>query len=214
MENERFADEGPGRLRAGLSDPLFAFLVFAAIALGLWQLNFHLRMAICQLVLVVAVLISADAEPFEIEYSLLELGRGALIGLIVCAPVVLFFHADIARFVTQLYATRDSTILFQRVVLLAVPIEGLFFRGLLQDRRGLATSAGLYAASGLLYFAPTRSPVLALLIVALAMGALGGVYGFVRRRYGLTAAMGCQAAASLLLIVLPILIEQIADMLA
>ena len=213
MEDEHFANEGPGRLRVGLSDPLFAYLVFAAIALGLWQLNFHLRMAICQLVLVVAVLVSADAEPFEIEYSLLELGRGALIGVIVCVPVLLFFHADIARFVRQLYATPDSTILFQRVVLLAVPIEGLFFRGLLQDRRGLATSTGLYAASGLLYFAP-RSPLLALVVVVLAMGALGGVYGFVRRRYGLTASMGCQAVASLLLIVLPIIIDQIADMLA
>ena len=213
MEDEHFANEGPGRLRVGFSDPLFAYLVFAAIALGLWQLNFHLRMAICQLVLVVAVLISADAEPFEIEYSLLELGRGALIGVIVCVPVLLFFHTDIARFVRQLYATPDSTILFQRVVLLAVPIEGLFFRGLLQDRRGLATSTGLYAASGLLYFAP-RSPLLALVVVVLAMGALGGVYGFVRRRYGLTASMGCQAVASLLLIVLPIIIDQIADMLA
>ena len=197
----------------GQTDPLFAYLIFAGVGLGLWQVDLQLRLTILWLALLVALLICCEAEPFETEYSLLALGRGALIGFIVSAPFLLFLRDDLSTFVSRLYSTRDTLALFHRAVLLASPIESLFFRGLLQDRRGLPIALGLYATTGLIYFLP-RSPFLALLIVMAAMGALGGLYGYVRQRYGLTASMSCQATASFTLIVCPLLIERLLEMLA
>ena len=193
-------------------DPLFVYLVFAGAGLALWQVNFQARFTVLLLILLVALLVWSDREPFDTGYSLSALGRGALIGVIVSVPFLLFFHQTLAIFVSRLYSTANTLTLFQQSVLLAAPIESLFFRGVLQDRRGIPTAVGIYATAGIVYFAP-RSPVLAVVIMMFAMAALAAVYGLVRQRYGLTASMACQAATSLLIFVCPLVTEQLIEML-
>jgi len=205
--------EAPSSQLTSQTDPLLAYLIFTGVGIGLWQLNFHFRLTVLWLVLLGAALFYCDREPLDIQYSLLALGRGALIGFILSFPFLLFFRDYLSTFVSRLFSTRDVLALFQWVVLLAAPIEGLFFRGLLQERRGLSIATGLYATAGVIYFLP-RSPILALLIAMLVMGTLGGVYGYVRIRYGLTASIGCQAMTSFVLMVCPLLIDQFLEMLA
>jgi len=208
----------PGRLlrsrrdtEEGL-DPYLAFLVFAGLGLGMWAVAPPLRLTVLWIVLGTAVLLYAESGGLELDFSLLNLGRGVLLGLIVSLPLLVFLKDYLNAMAFKLYATRDSLALFHRLVFIAAPIEEAFFRGYLQRERGLMPAVGAYALAGLIYWLP-GTPFLALLIIIGAMAGLGGIYGYVNQRYGLTASIGCSAVVYFVLMVCPGMIDAFVEML-
>lgn len=193
-------------------DPYLAFLIFAGLGLGMWAIDPQLRLTILWLALAVAVLFYAENGRLELDYSLLNLGRGALLGLIVSLPLLIFLKDPLHAMALQLFVTNDVLALFHRLVLIAAPIEEAFFRGYLQEELGLLPGIGAYALAGLVYSLPT-TPLLGILIITAAMGTLGAIYGYVRRRYGLTASIGCSMVVYFVLMVCPGLIDAILEML-
>ena len=81
--------KGSSRTREG-GDPYLAFLVFAGLGLGTWAMEPQVRLTILWIALAAAVLNYAQDERLELDYSLLNLGRGALLGLIVSLPLLVF----------------------------------------------------------------------------------------------------------------------------
>ena len=193
-------------------DPYLAFLIFAGLGLGTWAINPQLRLTILWIALGIAVLFYAEDGRLEVDYSLLNLGRGALLGLILSLPLIIFLKDPLHAISLQLFVTNDVLALFHRLIFIAAPIEEAFFRGYLQQERGLLPGIGAYALAGMIYWLPT-TPLLALLIITATMGVLGGIYGYVRRRYGLTASIGCSMVVYFVLMVCPGLIDAIIEML-
>ena len=193
-------------------DPYLAFLVFAGLGLGTWAIGPQLRLTILWIALGMAVLLYAERGYLELDYSLLNLGRGALLGLILSLPLLIFLKDPLHAMARQLFVTNDVLALFHRLIFIVAPIEETFFRGYLQQERGLLPGIGAYALAGLIYWLPT-TPLLALLIITAAMGVLGGIYGYVRSRYGLTASIGCSMVVYFVLMVCPGLIDAIIEML-
>ena len=200
------------RRSLGSADPYLSFLIFAGLGLGTWAIDPQLRLTILWMALGTAVLLYAESGRLELDYSLLNLGRGALLGLILSLPLLIFLKDPLQAMALQLFVTNDILALFHRLVLIAAPIEEAFFRGYLQEERGLLPGIVSYALAGLIYWLP-RTPFLGLLIITGVMGILGGIYGFVRRRYGLTASIGCSMVVYFVLMVCPGLIDAIIEML-
>jgi membrane protease YdiL (CAAX protease family) len=98
-------------------------------------------------------------------------------------------------------------VLFQSLVFVGALGETLFFRGILQDQRGILISVLAAGASSVLFFWPAAShaPVY-LVAAALFTTVLAGVYSFVRTRYGLAAAYVCQVTVNLMLLFVPSLL--------
>ena len=203
------------RVEKAWFDPYFAFLLFVGVGLGTWRLELQLRLTILWLTLLALVMVYAEERPMEAKYSLLNLGRGALVGLIVSAPLLLLAREFLNTTSARLYGTSDILLLFQRLVLLAAPIEELYFRGFVQRERGLVNGALLYGLASVVYFLPGRLGFWSVIaLVALGMGLLGLAYGYIYQRYGLSASIACHMVANFVLLVLPSLLGQIAAMLA
>jgi membrane protease YdiL (CAAX protease family) len=122
---------------------------------------------------------------------------------------LLLLAGDVLRNTSaRLFPLTGEAALFQNLVLLAVPIEGLYFRGYLQRERGLVVAALLYGLGQGILFLPGLSGFPAVLIaVIVAMALLGFVYGYVCQRYGLSASMSCQATVNLVMLFLPSVVE-------
>ncbi|MFB0547045.1 MAG: type II CAAX prenyl endopeptidase Rce1 family protein, partial [Anaerolineae bacterium] len=155
-------------------------------------------------------LIYADAKPIEFRYGLVEVGRGAMIGSIISLPFLFLARGVLSVTSARLFAIASFPALFQSLVLLAAPVEELFFRGFLQRERGLVMAAILYGLAGAVFF-PTVSGRFPLVLAAVvgAMGLLGFIYGYVYNRYGLSASIACHAVVNLFLLFLPPLLDQL-----
>ncbi|MBC7292601.1 MAG: CPBP family intramembrane metalloprotease, partial [Thermoleophilia bacterium] len=105
-------------------------------------------------------------------------------------------------FAERLHATQNPVLLFYQVCFISAPVEEAFFRGVIFEEKGSSAAAGFYAASAFLFYAP-HVPILVALLVTLAMALLGVVYGHVRERYGLVAAIASHVVAGFTLQVLP-----------
>lgn len=196
-------------------DPYFAFLLFVGIGLGTWRVELPLRLTTLWLALLGLVMVYAEERPLEARYSLLNLGRGALVGLIASAPLLFLSREFLNTTAARLYGTSDILLLFQRLVLLAAPIEELYFRGFVQRERGVFNGALLYALASAIYFLPGRLSFWSVIaVVSLGMGFLGLVYGYIYQRYGLSASIACHMVVNFVLMVIPSLLKQIAAMLA
>ena len=196
-------------------DPYFAFLLFVGVGLGTWRVELQLRLTVLWLALLALAMIYAEERPLEANYSLLNLGGGALVGLIVSAPLVFLARGFLNTTSAELYKTSDILLLFQRLVLLAAPIEELYFRGFVQRERGLVSGALLYGLASAVYFLPGHLDFWSVIaVVSLGTGLLGFVYGYICQRYGLSASIACHMVANLVLLVIPSLLDQIAAMLA
>lgn len=196
-------------------DPYFAFFIFVGVGLGTWMVEPQLRLTILWLTLLGLAGFYAEGKAVEANYSLLNLGRGALMGLIISVPFLILAREFLSSTSARLYETGDILLLFQRLVLLAAPIEGLYFRGFIQRERGLASAASFYGLATAVYFLPGHLDFwLVLTFMSLGMGLLGLVYGYIYQRYGLSASVACHMVANLVLLVIPSLLDQIAAMLA
>ncbi len=200
-----------GRKRYSLAgfDPYWTFLVYAVVGLGTWRIGVEARLLILWLVLLGVCLIYAEEKVVAMQYGLVNLGQGAVAGLVISLPLLLLAHDALKATSARLFPVTSEAILFQSLVLLAAPIEGLYFRGYLQRERGLVVAALLYGLGQGILFLPGLSgfpAVLAAVVVATAL--LGFIYGYVCQRYGLSASISCHATVNLVLLFLPLALDQ------
>jgi membrane protease YdiL (CAAX protease family) len=193
-------------------DPYFACLLFAGVALGTLALAVGPRLIVLWVTLLGLWLVYREGQAIRLEYRLVDVGRGAGIGLLVSVPVVALAFRGLTTAIPILYvggkdpaaAVVSGTTVFATLVVLAPLAEELFFRDILQKERGFWTAVAFYAIGGVLFFLPTAGSYLVVLVaVSGATAVLGVIYAFLYRRYGLTAALACHAAANLILLCIP-----------
>ena len=193
------------RSTPALLEPYFLYLILVAVGLGTMLLGQPTRLAIIWTVLVLMGLIYQGHSRIDWRFSLVEIGRGALVGLVIGIPLLAFLSGQLQLFTERLYGTHNTVLLFYQVCFIGAPAEELFFRGVMQSRKGTSISAALYAVTALVYFL-FKTPLLATFIAFVSMGVLGFLYSYVNDRYGLSAAVASHVTIAFLLQVMPSLI--------
>lgn len=186
-------------------DVYLAFAIFVAVGAATWSLDQSVRLALMWLVLVAFALSYASSQKLGLRYTLADLARGAVAGLLVSVPVFLLARDFLVITSDRLFLAGDVLSLMWIVVLIMPAVESIYFRGLVHKEKGLWPSVLLYVGAGVVYFLPAtwngHLPILAALVCG--MGLLGFVYGYVRAMYGLMSCVVCQMAAHLVLLVAP-----------
>jgi membrane protease YdiL (CAAX protease family) len=191
-------------------DPYFAYLIFLGVGLGSLQVNPEVRLTLLWSTLLVLSLIYAGRKRVAARYNLANLGRGAIVGLIISLPFLLATRGVLNASSTRLFPMPSQAALFQALIFVSAPVEELYFRGILQRERGLLSAAVLYGLAGAVFFLPIlRGFGLILLAVVLIMGLLGFVYGYVCNQYGLGASIACHALVNFVLLFLPPVLERL-----
>jgi hypothetical protein len=190
-------------------DPVFAYLLYMALGLGTLFLDIETRYVALWTVLITLggalTLLDAGERPERIATANLAWGFG--IGLVIGLPILILAGPGLAATTAILFPGVTPATLFQLLALTGPLGETLFFRGVLQDRRGFATSVVAVGLAGVLLYWPAASATPVYLGVAAVFStALAAVYSYVRTRYGLAAAYVCQATANLMLMFLPLLL--------
>jgi membrane protease YdiL (CAAX protease family) len=134
-------------------DPFFAFLVFVGVGLATLAMRSSPRLVTLWTTLLILWLIYRENKSLKIKYQFREIGRGALIGLAISAPLVVLTVSTLVMAIPRLFVSVPqaspggvpSAVVFVSLVLLAPLAEELFFRDLLQRERGLWLGAGFYA---------------------------------------------------------------------
>ena len=191
-------------------DPYFAYLIFVGVGLGSLQVNPEIRLTLLWSTLLALSLIYAGRKRVTTRYSLANLGRGAIVGLIISLPFLLAARSVLNASSARLFPMPTQAALFQALTFVSAPVEELYFRGILQRERGLLSAAVLYGLAGAVFFLPVfRGFALILLAVMLSMGLLGFVYGYVYNQYGLGASIACHAMVNSVLLFLPLVLERL-----
>lgn len=188
-----------------LAEPYLLFMIFVGVGLGAIMLTQPARLALMWTTLAILCLLYRAKQEVDLSFTLPGLGRGALLGLVIAAPVLAFLAEPLRAFNERLYGTRDVVLLFYQTCFIAAPLEGYFLRGIVQSSKGASVSIALAAATALLYFLP-HAPILIAFIVFVVMGGLSIVYTYVCDRYGLASSIACHVVVSFLLQVAPSLI--------
>ncbi len=208
-------------------DPYFACLILAGAGLGTWRLPTCMRMAILWTILLLLWLVYRENQAIRMRFKFVDLGRGAAIALAVGLPLLILAYRPLMTAIPILFvgtaAPPDAALssdvavageadilaasMFVSLVLLAPLAEELFFRDVLQREQGMLVGAALYAAAGLLFFAPAVGRFwLVLLAVGGVVAFLGVIYSFVYERYGLAVSIACHIVTNFVLMFIPIVL--------
>jgi hypothetical protein len=189
-------------------DPLYPFLVYLALGFGTHYVGLTglLRYTIMWTVLIAlgAFLTLVDSDYSEHEMRSASLGWGISFGLVFSLPLLILVSSGLGDMVGLLYPDVGPAALIQSVVFVSPLGETLFFRGAMQERRGLVPAIAAAGIAGIVLYWPVaiHSPVY-LAAAAIFTTVLAGVYGFVRGRYGLSAAFVCQVTVNVMLLLIP-----------
>jgi hypothetical protein len=200
----------------GASDPLFGFIIAAALSVGLTPLlpeSVELRYALAWGALAGVSVLSwllGNMERIGQERPD-NLGWGLLYGLLLGIPFLVFLRQHIlAPAADQLFSGMTAGSLLAFLVFVMPIAETLFFRGLLQGQL-LFWIVGLLATLwNIVLFFPvmwqsiTDHQAVALVIVILLL-MMNLLYVYVRKRNGLAAAWICQIVANLIILYIPYL---------
>lgn len=190
-------------------DPLYAYLLYLALGLGtlyLGVLDLMGRYTVLWAALIVlGVALTLTDEGIEIRaLSLLSLGWGFSVGMVFSLPLLVLISGGLADLSHVLFREAGAALLFQSLAFVGPLGETLFFRGVLQQRRGFVVSTLAAGISALLFYWPAAIMMPAYLVAAVIFSiVLAGIYGFVRMRYGLPAALICQITVNLTLLFVP-----------
>lgn len=205
--------------RSGQGDPVFAYLIALALAIGLTpliplnaDLRYTLAWGLLALIGVGAWLLASGPR---IEGETLEnLAWGIGFGLLVGTPILLVGGETLTTTARLLFTTgivgQPALLPAGAVISFAVftqPLaETLFFRGVMQNRYSFWLVGGLSSVWSLLLFLPMmeigRFPVVAV-IIGIALVLVNVIYSYVRQRNGLAAAWLCQIVVNGIIVVLP-----------
>ena len=196
-------------------NPHLGFLLLAGVGLASIRLSHPLRLSLLWLVLLVLILLYAQSGRLKSDYSLLSVGRGALIGALVALPFYLFARDFFYSTASWLYSVNDLQVLLERAVFIVPLLEEGYFRGVVQRERGLVEGAVLFGLAQALYFVSAVKVYFAVIAaVVLGMILAGLLYGYLYKRYGLTASIAGHVALNFVLFVLPALAAQMTRWLA
>ncbi len=191
-------------------NPYLAFLLLVGVGIATLRLEHSLRLGALWLVLLGTVLLYAESGRYRARYSILNLMRGGLIGLVIALPFCLLAQGFFYATASWLYASTDVLVLLERAVFIAPILEEGYFRGIVQNERGWLGGALMFGLVQGLYCL-TCAPTFPLVIVGLVLGMFmfGILYAYVYRRYGLTASVGCHVMVNLVLLVLPAFVHRL-----
>jgi membrane protease YdiL (CAAX protease family) len=185
-------------------EPYYACLVFAGVGIGTLGIRGPTRLVLLWITLLLLSLLYAEQQPVQARYSLSNVGRGAGLGALLAIPLLPFAFDGLRVTSERLFPMGSGSSLFQSLFFVAAPVEELFFRGVLQRKRGVAAASALYGLAGVVFFLPIAGQFfLVLLAVGMGMGLLGLVYGYVYERHGLTAGIACHAVVNVALFFIP-----------
>jgi hypothetical protein len=196
-----------GRARRGKLnvDVYLAFAIFVAAGVATWSLDQPVRLALMWLVLLAFAVSYGSAQKLQFSYTLADLARGAVAGLLVSVPVLLLARDFLVISSERLFPADDVLSMLWSVVLIMPAVEAVYFRGLVHKEKGLGSSVLLYVGAGVIYFLPVtwneHLPILVALVCG--MGLLGFVYSYVRGMYGLVSSLVCQMVTHAVLLVAP-----------
>lgn len=209
----RDKSDEPVAYRGATNDPVFGYLIAVALSIGLMPLipaNADLRYAIAWMVMagfgVLAWLLGSSARIWMETPD--NLGWGVVFGLIVGVPFVIMGGQTLQETSRRLFLNMSIGEALAFLVFVIPLAETLFFRGVLQEKRGILTVGVLSSLwSALIYFPMLdvrRYPAVAI-IIGSAIVLLNMLYSYVRERNGLAAAWICQIVANLVLLFIPFL---------
>jgi hypothetical protein len=192
-------------------DPMFAYMVLMALSFGLVQLatthpigRYSILWTLLAVVGIAAVMLRRDPLTITLPVNdlLWGLGWGSVVGL----PLLLLGAGLLSEVSARIYVGMPDGAVFQSIVFVMVPVETVFFRGLLQEKQSLLVTAMLASGWGILMFFPTMD-VFGYWSIALIAGTflimLNVFYSYIRQRNGLTAAWICQTIVSLAWLFVP-----------
>ena len=202
--------------RSATSDPVFGFMIAAALSVGLTPLlpeNADLRYTLAWGALAgvsVFTWLLGRMERIGLERPE-NIGWGVLYGLMLGIPFMVFLKGAILEPATaQLFPGMTAGSLLAFLVFVMPISETLFFRGLLQNQLPfwivgiLATLWNLVLFFPVMWGSVTQFPaVTAVLVIILLLMNL--TYVYVRERNGIAAAWLCQIVANLIILYIPYL---------
>lgn len=198
----------------GASDPLFGFLIAAALSVGLTPLlpdSVELRYALAWGALTgVSVLSWLLGNMERIGQEQPEnLGWGILYAVMLGIPFLVFLSQQILEPASErLFPGMTAGSLLAFLVFVMPIAETLFFRGLLQSQLVfwlvglLATLWNIVLFFPVMWQAVTEYPAVSVVIVILLL-TMNLLYVYVRRRNGLAASWICQIVANLIILYIP-----------
>ncbi len=191
-------------------DPLYALALYLAAALGsllaIGDLETRYTILWSILVLMGSALTLMDSRRMRRGVGSLNMAWGIGYGALIGTLLLVFVSQGLATTSRLLFPETRYTLpsLFQSLVLLGPLGETVFFRGMLQERRGIVASIVGAGLGTLLFYWPAGGNAIAtVLAVAAFLTALAGLYSYIRQRYGLAAAYVCQVTLNLMLFFLP-----------
>ena len=200
----------------GASDPLFGFIIAAALSIGLIPLlpdSLELRYALAWGALSGVSVLSwllGNMERIGQERPD-NIGWGVLYALMLGIPFLVFLSQPVlVPAADHLFPGMSAGSLLAFLVFVMPLAETLFFRGLLQGQLAfwivglLATVWNLVLFFPVMWDSVTQFPAVTLVIVLLLL-MMNLSYVYVRRRNGLAAAWICQIVANLIILYIPAL---------
>lgn len=185
-------------------DGLIGYMLWLGLALATGRLPQAARLLTLEVAWLAALLVYAPAIKARLSLSGRDVAIGVVLGGLLGAPVAALLAPQLATVSEQLLGTRDPVWLCYPAVLVLPLLEGAFFRGVLATQRGAVMSGLLYGAAWAA-LALAKAPLGLTLGMGGAMAILGMALGFVAQRLGLTAAIACQAALNLVMLLGPLL---------
>ncbi|MCC6905282.1 MAG: hypothetical protein IT326_05510 [Anaerolineae bacterium] len=191
-------------------DPVFPLALYLAFSVGTAlfldvESRYTVLWAVMAVMGALLALVETD-QPLE-RITLSELAMGAGFGFMI-GLILFVMVAPVLADITRIVFPGMSVPAIVMGLLFAAPIgETLFFREVVQQRRGFMASVLAAGTSLLLLYAPAAfSSLPVLLAVGGFYTVMAGVYSFIRDQYGVAAAFVCQVMINMMLIVMPVLL--------
>ncbi|MCY3780636.1 MAG: hypothetical protein OXG78_10035 [Chloroflexi bacterium] len=213
-DEQRSAATGP-RYR-GVSDPLFGFIIAAALSVGLTPLlpdNVELRYTLAWGALAGVSVLSwllGNMERIGQERPD-DLGWGILYAVMLGIPLLVFLSQQVLDpAADRLFPGMTAGSLLAFLVFVMPIAETLFFRGLLQSQLAfwlvglLATLWNIVLFFPVMWQSVTDLPAVTVVLVILLL-TMNLLYVYVRKRNGLAASWICQIIANLIILYIPFL---------
>jgi membrane protease YdiL (CAAX protease family) len=191
-------------------DPLYALALYLAAALGTWgvitDIETRYTALWCLMLVLGGTLTLVDSRRSRRGVTSSNLVVGAGIAFVIGLPLLVVAAQGLRQTSIVLFPYAKLPTLFQTMILLAPLGETVFFRGVLQERRGFVASVIGAGLGTLLFYWPAGvagESVSVVVAVTVFLTVLAGLYSYVRQRYGLAAAYVCQVLLNLLLLFAP-----------
>ena len=198
----------------GASDPLFGFIIAAALSVGLTPLlpdSVELRYTLAWGALAGVSVLSwllGNIERIGQEQPE-DLGWGILYAVMLGIPFLVFLSQQVLGPATdRLFPGMSAGSLLAFLVFVMPIAETLFFRGLLQGQLAfwlvglLATLWNIVLFFPVMWGAVTEYPAVSVVLVVLLL-TMNLLYVYVRRRRSLAASWVCQIVANLIILYIP-----------